>query len=60
MPKTFYKLLQLDITQIETVYYSIDIRRKLIEFILLSGKNDLIQVSVVSYHYFFRLGRPES
>ena len=53
MPKTFYKLLQLDITQIETAYYSIDIRRELIEFILLSGKNDLIQVSVVSYHYFF-------
>ena len=53
MPKKFYKLLQLDITQIETVYYSIDIRRELIEFILLSGKNDLKQVCVVSYHYFF-------
>ena len=59
MPKRFYKLLQLGNTQIETVYYSIDIRRELIEFILLSGKYDLIQVCVVSYHYFFRLGRPQ-
>ena len=44
MPKKFYKLLQLNITQMEAVYYSIDIRGELIEFILLSGKYDLIQV----------------
>ena len=51
--KKIYKLLQLNITQTDTVYYSIDDRRELIEFIFLSGKYDLKQVCVVSYHYFF-------